>query len=212
MEQTGALQVQTVSSKAGIHRIRLSDGTLCLVRSEYLKSGIDVFLLSEGTEIGASEKEALLFASSYYRIEREALRYISRAEQSKKGLFKKLYKKGYNREQIMEVIQFLESKGLVNDERYATSYLSYRLGKDLYSPRQLVRALVARGIELSLARRVYQNTISPLQEREMLFRFVRKQGIDELPPAKLKHCLFQEGFRKELIREYLLQKREKGNL
>lgn len=212
MEKEGTLQIQRLSPKAGVYQVRFSDGTSLLVRPEYTKGCIDFSLLKEGCTIGVSEKEALLFASSCYRLEREALRYISRAEQSKKGLSQKLYKKVHDREQISRVIQFLENKDFINDERYASSYISYRLGMGLHSPRQLLRALVARGIDLSLARQVYQERVSPLQERELLLRFVQKQGIADFPPSKLKQYLVQAGFRKELIKDYLLQKGEERNL
>lgn len=212
METEEVLQIQGISPKAGVYQIRLSEGTSFLVRPEYAKGSIDFSRLTEGSLIGASEKEALLFASSCYRIEREALRYISRAEQTKKGLFQKLHKKGHDRDQISRVIQFLENKGLVDDERYAASYISYRLGRGLYTPRQLLRALVARGIELALARQVYHRRVSPLQEREMLLRFVQKKGIADFPSSKLKQSLMQAGFRKDLVTEYLLQKNVKGNL
>ncbi|MDR1618170.1 MAG: regulatory protein RecX, partial [Treponema sp.] len=88
-----------VSVKTGaeteLKRVELSDGSLFLLRACYLSGHFSGDCFAGGDEISAAGEEALRFAAACFRAERAALRLVARAEQTVRGLSRKLERRGF---------------------------------------------------------------------------------------------------------------------
>jgi regulatory protein len=82
-------------------------------------------------------------------IESAAIRLLSQSEQTLAQLNKKLLAKGFEPDQIVEVLHDLQAQNLVSDERFAEQYLSFRTQKG-FGPLRITRELSEKGVEENL--------------------------------------------------------------
>jgi regulatory protein len=198
-----------VSLKAGtgseavppVFRIGFADGSLFSFKLPYLPAELrreDFF--SPGRDLSSAEEEACRFAAACYRTERAALRLAARAEQTRRGIARKLELRGFAVPCIQAVVSFLESQGIINDERYAASWLRVRLARSAESPRKLLAALRQRGINSSSAGEALKTVLDFPTESALLKRYLKK---NRRPTPKeawlLKKQLKYEGFSPEVI-------------
>jgi len=196
-------------SDEGSLRIGLSDGSLFSFKTCYLPL---LFKTAEGIEINEVEEEGLRFASSCLRAEKTALRLIARAEQTCLGLTRKLEKRGHDSACVRNVISRLCETGLLDDRRYARLWLDARISRQRTSPRRLLIALSARGIDrddLSLA---LKEALDDETELQLLKRYVEKlqrkrklNSDDDDDGPSLKYLLKSEGFSSSAIQRFLEQ-------
>ena len=83
----------------------------------------------------------------------KALDILSRREHSKKELRLKLSKKFEDTEEIIEVIDRLESNNLLNDFRFAELYVSMRKRKG-FGPNRISYELLNKGIKDSVSNQI----------------------------------------------------------
>jgi regulatory protein len=197
-----------VSIKSGtgaeLKRIELSDGSLFTFETSYLP-----FVLSDddgvflpGKELSADEEEAIRFAAVCFRVERHALRLVARAEQSCFGIRAKLEKAGYSGASVRAVIEKLSESGIVDDRRFAQSWIQSRLGRRSESPRRLLAALRSRGIDRENAEKTLKNALDSETEGKLLRGFIEKNRLKtgtEQPGPSLRSVLRYEGFSSEAI-------------
>jgi regulatory protein len=194
-------------SAEGLRRIGLSDGSLFSFKTCYMPL---VFNTAEGAEISETEEESLRFASACLRAERTALRLIARAEQSTLGLTRKLEKRGHDTACVRGVISQLCESGLLDDRRYARLWLEARISRQSSTPRRLLIALSARGIDRDDTASVLKEALDDDAELRLLKRYVekfrRKKKIkdnEEDSGRSLKYLLKSEGFSSLSIQRFL---------
>jgi regulatory protein len=74
-----------------------------------------------------------------------AMDLLSRREHSRKQLFDKLAQRGFDEQEIVSALAQLESENLLNDKRFAESYLNYRIQKG-FGPLRIRHELGDKGI------------------------------------------------------------------
>jgi regulatory protein len=197
-------------------RIELSDGSLfsfkpCYLPPVFIDEGVYTPDVADGREINSSEEEAFRFASACLRAEKAALQLIARAEQTVYGLSGKLAKRGHDSACIRAVITRLTESGLLDNNRYARLWLESRISRQGTSPRRLLSALCAKGIDLDDATAILKETLDDETELRLLERYVRKQSRknpaaeEDTPSARreLKYQLKNEGFSSIAIETFL---------
>jgi len=196
-------------SDEGLRRIELSDGSLFSFKTCYLPL---VFNITEGIEISEVEEKGLRFASACLRAEKSALRLIARAEQTCLGLTRKLEKRGHDSACVRGVISQLCESGLLDDRRYARLWLDARISRQRTSPRRLLIALNARGIDRDDTAFTLKEALDDEAEFLLLKRFAEKlqrkrklnsEGGDDGP--SLKYLLKSEGFSSLAIQRFLTE-------
>lgn len=144
--------------------------------------------------------------TEYTKAEKKALELIARAEQTAFGLRRKLEKRGFNAACIDAVISNLIEQNLLNDRRYAQMWLNTRLRLPR-SPRRLLIALCAKGIDREEAQAALKEALDEETEAALLARFVKKYekkiSKAEEPKRHLKFLLKNEGFSADAIENYL---------
>ena len=204
-----------VSIKTGtggeLRRIELSDGSFFSFKTCYLPPVfIDEGLLTpgeaEGREINGDEETAFRFASACLRTEKAALQLIARAEQTVFGLSRKLEKRRHDSACVRAVVSRLAELELLDDRRYAQLWLESRVGSRASSPRRLLAALCARGIDREDAEPVLKFVLDAEGEAALLARYAKKMlrsRRSSSPAFSLKYTLRNEGFSHAAIQCFL---------
>ncbi|MDR0624099.1 MAG: recombination regulator RecX, partial [Treponema sp.] len=185
-----------ISIKTGtdgeLKRIELSDGSLFSFRNCYL-AGFSggpadraapegwVDRLAGGDEISAGEEEAFRFAAICLRAERAALRLTARAEQTSRGLFRKLARRGFDDPCISTVLRRLGELGILNDRRFAGLWLRSRLARRAESPRKLLAGLRSRGIDREDAEGALKSLLDFQYESALLRGYIEQNHRAPLP-------------------------------
>ena len=143
----------------------------------------------------------------YIHAEKAALRLIARAEQCSAGLTRKLEKRGHDEKSICKVINHLTELNLIDDSRFARFWLQSRL-HFTRSPRQLLSALCARGIDRDDAEAAVKLVLNEETEAALLKKYVkkhskRKSGKKGDSARSIKFILKNEGFSHQAIQSYL---------
>jgi regulatory protein len=133
-----------------------------------------------------------------------AMRSLQRAAQTEQGLREKLARRQYLPETIDRVIDKLKTMQLINDQKYAEDYISYRSRTTPLGSRYLKLKLIQKGIEKDLAEEA-TSTISSEDE----FILAQKAAEKKLPrlakedraqqKLKLARFLASRGFRSDVI-------------
>jgi regulatory protein len=196
-----------------LRRVELSDGSLFSFKTCYLHPDFIDDLrepnTDEGIEISEVEEEGLRFASACLRAEKAALRLIARAEQSTLGLTRKLEKRGHDPACARHAVSRLCESGLLDDRRYARLWLDTRISHRSSSPRRLLIALCARGIDRDDTDAALKDALDDDAEFLLLKRYAeklqRKRKInsdDDDTDRSLKHLLKGEGFSSLAIQRF----------
>ena len=179
------------SGATDLRRIELSDGSFFSFKTCYLPPVfIDESLYTPGTaegrEVNAAEEAAFRFASACMRAEKAALQLIARAEQNIFGLSRKLDKRGHDSACVRAAVSRLAELGLLNDRRYAQLWLESRIRQRPSSPRRLLAALCARGIDRDDAEPVLKAVLDEEAELALLLRYAKKLRLAKKKPRTAK--------------------------
>ncbi|MDR1956693.1 MAG: RecX family transcriptional regulator [Treponema sp.] len=185
------------SGDPAVYRIELSDGSLFSLQSVYVSPYQAESLCVAERALSTEEEGALRFAASCFRTERHALRLISRAEQSSRGLAYKLEQRGHAGACIQRVLARLIEQGLLSDYRYARMWLQARLARKLESPRYLIMALRGRGIPRHIAQEALASVLDRATESAMLSQYLTKNHLKATD--RLSQKLKYEGFSAEVL-------------
>jgi len=193
-------------SDESLLRVELSDGSLFSFKTCYLPL---VFNIADGVEINEVEENGLRFASACLRAEKTALRLIARAEQTCLGLARKLEKRGHDSACVRNVISQLCESALLDDRRYARLWLDARISRQSSSPRRLIIALSARGIDRDDTAFALKEALDDEAEFLLLKRYAeklqRKKKLDSDnhdDARSLKYLLKSEGFSSLAIQRF----------
>jgi regulatory protein len=193
-----------LKSGSDICRIGLSDGSLFSFSSCYLPSEYrDSAFWSLGRDLKPGEEDCCRFAASCFRAERLALQLVSRAEQTSRGIVRKLLKHGFNNACARAVASRLSGLDIVNDGRYAERWLRSRLSRG-GSPRRLLASLYSRGIDRISIQTAYKSVFSSENELALLAAYIKKKRLDpEDDLQNFKYTLKREGFSSMVLEDYL---------
>lgn len=128
--------------------IVFEEESVLLDKETVVKNGLKV-----GQEIDSERLEELKYDSEYTRAVSKAMWLLSRREYSKKEMFLRLKKDGFDADASSEAVESLSEAGVIDDERFAYNYAynlkaNRRLGK-----RAIITELLLKGVDRSLAER-----------------------------------------------------------
>lgn len=130
---------------------------------------------------------------------------LARRDHSRKELARKLLNKGHEEPAVMEALQGLANERLLDDGRYAESYIQSRAAKG-YGPLRIRMELQERGVDDALVADYLDEREPSWRERARAVR--GKRFGDELPDeykekARQMRFLQYRGFSGEQIRAAL---------
>jgi len=129
------------------------------------------------------------------------LRLLARREHSQKELLNKLLIRGFNKDDILAVIEELALKGWQSDLRYAESYARHRIEKG-YGPISIIYELRQNGIETVNLEDLVQKTAGSWMELlEQVYTKKYKQDtfLDRNEWAKRSRFLLHRGFSDAMV-------------
>ena len=104
----------------------------------------------------------------------KALALLARCEQCRAGLTRKLLAKGFSKGTVEGVLDALEEKGFLSDQRFARAWLnSRRIGKAEGRTR-LLAELASRGIAKDVAKKAVDDFFEEFDEEEICARAAQK--------------------------------------
>jgi regulatory protein len=134
-------------------RIHLSDGSFFLLHAEvFAREG-----LSTGSILDVETRARLLARSERVRARVQALRLLSRAAHTRRGLARKLAARGFGMEAIRHAMARMSALGYLDDRSFAESWMRSRLAAGKDGGTALYRLLIARGVARPLADEVIRD-------------------------------------------------------
>ena len=138
-------------------------------------------------------------------IEAAAIRLLSHSEQTYAQLNKKLLARGFEPDQVVEVLKDLQAQNLISDKRFAEQYLSFRSQKG-FGPLRISRELHEKGVGESLVDVVFSEACIDWMEI-MLNALDKKFGdapaLNFNDQARRARFLEYRGFPSSLIRKII---------
>lgn len=119
------------------------DNNICMKLYEEVILKTELLLNKNIDDVSLNNIELL---NKYYDCYYCALNLIKVSSRTRKEIFDKLSLSDYNKDDINDVINKLESQGYINDERYANSYLNSKIITTNYSPLRIRNDLEKKGI------------------------------------------------------------------
>jgi regulatory protein len=171
-------------------RIHLSDGSFILLHAEvFARAG-----LSAGTIFDADTRTRLLARSERVRARVQALRLLSRAAHTRRGLARKLAARGFGRVAIRHALARMSELGYLDDRAFAESWMRSRLSAGKDGGTSLYRGLLARGVARPLAEEV----VSDMYSHDDEVRHARRLAAGLSRSAAIRR-LAGRGFRSRAI-------------
>lgn len=158
--------------------------------------------LKAGLELSEERLEELKYESEYTRAVSKAMWLLSRREYSKKEMFLRLKKDGFDVDASEQAVENLSEAGVIDDERFAYNYAynlkaNRRLGK-----RAIITELLLKGVERSLAER-FAEEFSPDEEEDAV-EIIRIKypsfAFDEKVKRRMIAGLQRKGYSFEVIK------------
>lgn len=134
-------------------------------------------------------------------IRKACLHLLARREHSRKELLDKLIIKGFNKDDVLAVIDELVLQGWQSDQRYAENYARYRMQRG-YGPIRIAHELRQTGIDTANLEEIVQKAAGSwmdLLEQVYNRKYKHDTPIDRNEWAKRSRFLLHRGFSSEMI-------------
>ena len=137
--------------------------------------------LIEGGELSDSDINSFKSSADYFKVRNMALTLLDYRMRSKKELELKLIKKGNNKNTISKVIEDLEDKGWVDDEKFCLAFGRDQINRNSIGPIALKYKLKEHIDSLSLIEEISDKIYSDLNIENIIMKVLVK-----CPPEKIK--------------------------
>ena len=152
------------------------------------------------TEKSARRQQRVAEEPEEYRdARRKAMRLLEHMDRTERGLRDKLRQAGFSPLAVDYALAYVESYGYIDDERYARTYIAYRMGTK--SRQKIIQELIGKGIDKETASAAWEKeaALNMPDEREILRRTVEKKyapdtELDEKEMRRLQGYLIRRGF------------------
>ena len=137
-----------------------------------------------------------------------ALRLLSVRDRSRRELEDRLRRKGFGVDDVREVLSDLESAGLIDDDKFARSFVHSKAGR-LHGRRRILYELHAKGISDRIARQAladaYDETAVRTKARSRVSKLLEHYShLDQRErEEKIYQYFARRGHESEFIREVL---------
>lgn len=189
-------------TSTGLCRLTPDQGALFYIRKEYLEH-IDFEGIYAGAEFSDDEVSELLDAGLASVVELKAITYLARCEQCRFKLSSKLAQKGYEKKYINMALDFLESKNLLSDSRFASAWLNGRRTNHYEGRSKLSAELASHGISREIAAAALDEFFTENDEFEICCKAYKKLSGKGKSDEKLISSLMSAGFSWKLIKSVM---------
>ena len=135
------------------------------------------------------------------KAEEAALRLLARRDHSCEEIRRKLKVRGFCPEEIEKALKWLETRGILDDLRYAQKLVSLLTKEKLLGPQRIRQKLLQKGIPEELTKEAMERADETLAASERLRRALRMKlkgrSLEQIFPSerrKLASHLRQRGF------------------
>ena len=182
---SGSTKIVSVSRSAGsLRRVAISSGRSYLVLKG---SGTERFL-EEGAVLDRNDIEELEGPVARAAGLAHALRFLSRRERTELEVRDALRAEGIDNPASMDyIVETLKGKNLLNDRRFASELIAYRLRRNPAGPALLRRKLSGAGVPAEIADELLAEAFPPGEEK----RIASRLAIDRL--ARTRPAVGQDG-------------------
>ena len=164
--------------------------------------------VKKGLVVTAEQLEEFKKASEFGKLYQRTLEWVLMRPHSKKEtrdyLYKKVYDRKLDKSYIDRIIEKLETKGYVNDRKFAEYYVENRFVKKGISMRRLTMELAKKGVSSEIISEVING--SERNEKEEILKVIAKKRTKYDTDEKLIQYLCRQGFQyglvQELVRSY----------
>ena len=196
---------QIKQTSANVYEITLDAGSAFFLRSEYLtqhtKEELD--FICSGDDISEEFLEDMVNAGLVYNVEVKAMDYLSRAEQYRNGLYSKLLKKGFKKEDCNKALDYLESVNYLSDKRYAGAWIRSRIINHYEGKNRIFAELLSRGIDSVTAKESVEEFFAEHDELEICEKAFNKIKNNNWEKEKVIQSLQRSGFNQKIIKNIL---------
>lgn len=166
--------------------------------------------LNKGFEITPAFFKRLQKDEGYNKCKNYILKLLGRREHARKELFRKALQKDYSAEIVETVLDELEEKDFIRDERFARKYAKDKSFLKKWGPAKISAHLRKKGVEKAVAQAAVDEAFEKIDIEECLRQLIlkRKNRLlrekDELKrKQKAVNYLLQKGYRSENIFRYI---------
>lgn len=163
-----------------------------------------LFRLKENSEIDENTLKNAIFESEVKSAFEKAIDYISSRIHTKKELFDKLFKKGFEKKVVDSAIFKLEEYNYVNDELFAKTFVQENYK---YSKKMLENKLKQKGVSSEIISNVLELNTDEKEEElcekqlKKLLKSKNKNDFSKEELQKIYMSLFRKGFEFDLIKK-----------
>lgn len=166
--------------------------------------------IKSGSEVSPEQLEELLAESARRKMMNKALDLLSMRDYSRRELSDKLVTKAWEKkeqkdmdlgslkQQASDICDRLEELGLLNEERFARSYVDELLRRKHLSKSGLKTALIQKGVQRDIIETVLEEVeVDPVEQvRELLAtKFKNRDFSDEKQKTRTVNALLRLGYR-----------------
>ncbi|HVO39246.1 MAG TPA: RecX family transcriptional regulator [Spirochaetia bacterium] len=175
-------------------RIHLSDGSFFSLQAEVAARG----KLAAGQSIDGERVAALQARSEILRARSAALRLISRAAHTRRGLARKLRARSFGPDAVRAALARMGELGYLDDRVFAEDWTRSRLASRTEGWKSLYRGLLSRGVPRTIAEETLARMFPEEEEQERARRCAK--GLSRRAAVRR---LVGRGFRSRVISRVL---------
>lgn len=192
------LSKEQVSSE--VIKISSDSGLAFFIRFVYLKI-VKPEDIVENSGFHDDEEKDILDAALAFAAESKAVDYLSRSEQCRFALSKKLANKNHEKKSIEMALDYLESKNYLSDERFSRAWLNSRRINHSEGRTKLAAELASRGISKETAKLALDDFFSENSELELCKKDFAKVSRNCADSEKIIRRLVAHGFSYSMIKK-----------
>lgn len=159
--------------------------------------------IHEGDTLSRQQVHELQSASLRIAVRAQSLSLLARAEHSRFMVVQKLLARGHDATITAEVLDALEEEGLLDDERFAESWVRHRIRRHPEGPSALIAGLRHRGVAADIADAVVDRVleVEGVSMEDEVRNLTRKLlRARDATPRKVAARLLRRGFAAALVR------------
>ena len=145
------------------------------------------------------QKKSIEEPEEYRDARRKAMRLLEHMDRTERGLRDKLRQAGFSQLAVDYALAYVESYGYIDDERYARTYIAYRMNTK--SRQKIIQELISKGVDKETAAAAWEEeaALNMPDEREILYRTIEKKycpdtELNEKEMRRLQGYLIRRGF------------------
>jgi len=211
MAKRKIIDIQVQKRRKNRRSIFLDDGSVFGISEDVLFS-IPVHI---GDTLTDQQLDEILGADSQQKILDVALNLLSFRMRSKAELMRRLKRKNFNEDGIYAVMKKLETKGYIDDQKFALVFAREKVRRKLIGPVALRSEFSVHGLDPDIVEYTLKKTYDEISEQTLMDQLLAKRRVPLNEPLSLKekqnavNTLRNKGFSWDRIQEMLVKR---GNI